>query len=102
MTSNVGAHVLDAVIAQHTDGLQRALARIFYRDALFTLAPAGDALKQRAAHIPLRLARREGGVKVDMRLDERRDNQLLLRVDIAGVSRPRGGLRGDAFNHAVL
>ena len=99
---DVGAHVLYAVIAQHTDRFQRPLARIFYRDALFTLAPAGDTLEQRTAHIPLRLARRQGSIQVDMRLDERRDNQLLLRVDIAGFSRLRGGLRSDAVNQTVL
>ena len=99
---NVGAHVLHAVVAQHADGFQRPLACIFDGDARFALAPAGDALKQGTAHIPLRLARRQGGVKMDMRLDEWRDNQLLLGIDIAGVSRLRRGLRADAFNHAVL
>ena len=99
---NVGTHVLHAVVAQHADGFQRPLARIFDGDARFALAPAGDTLKQGAAHVPLRLARRQGGVKMDMRLDEWRDNQLLLGIDIAGFSRLRRGLRADAFNHAVL
>jgi hypothetical protein len=81
--TSIWVRTLHAVIAQHSDGFQRPLARILNRDALFTLAPATDALKECAAHIPLRLARRQGGIKMDMRFDERRDNQLLLCVEIA-------------------
>ncbi|GHK53330.1 hypothetical protein KPZU09_30660 [Klebsiella pneumoniae] len=71
----MGADVLDAEIAQHADGFQRSLTGVLRGNTRFALAPAGDAFKQGAAAVPLRLARGEGGVKMDMRLDEGRDRQ---------------------------
>ena len=68
----MGADVLDAEIAQHADGFQRSLTGVLRGNTRFALAPAGDAFKQGAAAVPLRLARGEGGVKMDMRLDEGR------------------------------
>ncbi len=82
----MGADVLDAEIAQHADGFQRPLAGVLRGNTRFALAPAGDAFKQGAAAVPLRLTRGEGGVKMDMRLDEGRDRQPALGVDIPGVA----------------
>ncbi len=99
---HMGADVLDAEIAQHADGFQRSLTGVLRGNTRFALAPAGDAFKQGAAAVPLRLARGEGGVKMDMRLDEGRDRQPALGVDIPGVGSLHRGLGGDAVNHPVL
>jgi len=79
----VGAHVLDAVLDQHVDGLPGARLGVLVGHLRLAFAPALDALEQRAAHVPGRLAGGECGVQMNMRLDERRHHQVTGGVEVA-------------------
>ena len=97
---DVSAHVLDAMVDQHVDGLLGAGLGVFMGDQRLALGPALDALEQRAAHVPGRLAGGEGGVEVDVRLDEGRYDQVASGVQIALGDGVQGVLDvdgGDAF-----
>src|SRR3990167_1331983 len=72
----MAAHVLDAVLDQHVDGLARAGLAVFVGDQRLALGPEFDALEQGACEVPARLAGGEGRVQVDMRLDEGRHHQV--------------------------
>ena len=61
-------------------------------------APQRDAFEQRAAFVDARQAVAQGGVHVEMRIDERRAEQIALRVD--DLVR-RGVQRGRDFGDAA-
>ena len=99
---NVGAHVLNAVGSQRLNGLLGAGLGVFFGDGDFALAPAFDALEQRTAHVPARLAGGEGGVEVDVRLDEGRHHQIAAGIEVFRAEGRCFGLTGDAVDQAVF
>jgi len=86
------------VVDQHVDGLLRPRLGVLVGDQRLALTPALDALEQRAAHVPRRLAGGQRGVEVDVRLDEGRHHQIAGGVDIALVGFGWCLLRADGGN----
>ena len=88
---DMGTHLLDAMGGQGAQGLVGPGASVFGGDAGLALTPALDALEQRAAHVPAWLAGGEGGVQVDMWLDERRYHQVAAGIQVLlAMGRHRG------------
>ena len=77
---HVGAHVLHTEARLVTRDAAHASFDILNAQSLLPLAPALDPLKKRAAHIPLRLARRENRVEVNVALHKRREREAPLGV----------------------
>jgi hypothetical protein len=82
---DVGTDMLDTVLGQHADGGMRALLGVLMGNARLALTPAFDTFEQRAAHVPLRIASGERGIQMNVRLDQRGNQQLPLRIDIVGL-----------------
>ncbi|MNE49608.1 hypothetical protein D3C80_1441390 [compost metagenome] len=79
---DMGAYVLNAVVDQHADGLGGAGLDVFVGGDFLAFGPALDAFEQGATHVPLRLAGSEGGVEVDVRLDEGGYHQVLPGIQV--------------------
>lgn len=99
---DVGAHVLDAMGGQGADGACGAGLGVFLGDGGLALAPALDALEQGAAHVPARLTGGQGGVEVDVRLDEGRHHQVASGVDVVRPYRRRHELLGDGGDESAF
>jgi hypothetical protein len=99
--TSMGAHVLHAVIAQHADGFQRPLARIFN----VTLALRWLQRAMPSNRVPLIFHSGSPAVRVASRWICGSTNGGITSFCCASISPASavcGGLRGDAFNHAVL
>ena len=99
---HMGAHMLDAVGGQGLEGFVGAVAGVVEGQGGLALAPALDALEQRAAHVPTRLARRQRGIEVDMGLDKGRHHQVAGGVQVVGAEGRCFGLAGDAGDQAFF
>ena len=93
---DMGAHVLNAMLGQHTDSGVSALLGVFVGNGFLALGPALNAFEQRTALIPLGLARGQGRVQMNVWLDQRRNQQLPLCVNIAGLRRSATFLQGNS------
>ena len=71
-------------------------------DQRLALGPAFDAFEQRAAHVPGRLAGGEGGIEVDMRLDEGRHDQIAGSVQVAFCNGMQGVLGVDGGDALIV
>ncbi|MNV12442.1 hypothetical protein D3C71_1030440 [compost metagenome] len=77
---DVGADELDAVGDLPFQRLDGAPLHIFVGQQRLALGPALDPLEQSTGEVPARLARRLGGIEVNMGLDKGRDGQSPLPV----------------------
>ena len=94
--------IADQLAGEGVDGLLGADLGVFRGDGRLALAPALDALEQRAAHVPARLAGGKGGVEVNVRLDEGRHHQIAAGIEVIRAEGRRFGLTGDAADQAVF
>ena len=99
---DVRAHMLDAMVDQHVDGLLGAGLGVFMGDQRLALGPAFDALEQRAAHVPGRLAGCERGIEVDVRLDEGRHDEIAGSVQVAFCNGMHGMLGLDGCDALIV
>ncbi|MNL23596.1 hypothetical protein D3C87_1449910 [compost metagenome] len=99
---DVGAHMLDAVGGEAFNGFFGPGLGVFQGDGRLALAPAFDALEQRAAHVPARFAGGQGRVEVNVRLDEGRHHQIAAGVQIVRPQGWRLGLARDVADQAVF
>ena len=76
----MGADELDAVGDLPFQRLDGAPLHIFVGQQRLALGPALDPLEQSTGEVPARLARRLGGIEVNMGLDKGRDRQSPLSV----------------------
>lgn len=74
---------------------QRTINQFLFRHDRAQLSPERDALEQRAGYVHARQAERQGGVHMEMRIDEGRADQPAGRVDLFLRLRLEIGLGSD-------
>ena len=90
----MGADKLNAVSNLPLQRFPGACFHILVAEQRLALRPAFNAFEQRAGLVPVRLPRRLGGIKMNMRLDERRESKPTARVQYLitfGVGIVHGG-----------
>ena len=90
----MGADKLNAVSDLPLQRFPGACFHVVMAEQRLALRPALNTLKQRAGLVPVRLPRRLGGIKMNMRLDERREGKPTARVQYLitfGVGVVHGG-----------
>ena len=95
-------YVLNAVGDLPLQGLHRASFNVFVGKHRLAFGPALDSLEKRAGLVPVRFTRRLRCIQMDMRLDERRDNQPAFGVQHLTDWRRGGFLRIDTAEASVL
>ncbi len=92
---DMGPHMLDAMGGEGADGFFGAGLGVFLGNGRLAFAPAFDAFKQRAAHVPARLASCEGGVEVNVRFDKGRHHQIAAGIQVVRAKCRCFGLPGN-------
>jgi hypothetical protein len=83
----MGADKLNAVGDLPLQRFPRAGFHILMAEQRLALRPALNPFKQRAGLVPVRLAGRLGGIKMNMRLNKRRDRQPAAGVQLHNFRR---------------
>ena len=98
---DMSADMLDAISCLHAYSAAHTLLDVRSCQSLLALAPEINSLKQRAAPVPVRLTCGQAGIKMNMRLDKRRQREFPAVIDdfFAGN---RQQSRSDLRDQAIL